>query len=149
MIDNIKRRKIYRYLKRYNVDIALLQETHGDKQIKNMWSNQWGSKCVYSHGTHRSKGVAILFNKKLSKAVKDIVRDEEGRFVICTLNIQEYEYCIANIYGLTLDDPALFRRFFDEIHKLDCTHVIVGGDFNVVLDKNKDRENQLSTTRRT
>ena len=139
MGDCVKRRRVYRYLKRNNADIALLQETHCEKSKEHIWTNEWGNKCLYSNGSSTSRGVAILFRKRSANWVSEVRRDMDGRYILCKVTIGEYTYCIANIYVHNNDVPEFFKEVFNAIREMDCIHVIMGGDFNVVIDPAKDR----------
>ena len=59
-----KRRDFFHMLRKNEVDIVMLQETHSDKMIEKIWNTQWGTKIWYSHGTSNSRGVANLFFEK-------------------------------------------------------------------------------------
>ena len=48
------------HIKKYS--IVFLQETYSSTDQDKIWSNDWGSKVYFCHGSKHSKGVAILFN---------------------------------------------------------------------------------------
>ena len=60
-----KRRAIFRQLHNRRASVIFLQETYSSPDQEKIWSNEWGSKIYFSHGSKHSKGVAILFNPKL------------------------------------------------------------------------------------
>ena len=41
----------------------------------------------------------MLFSKKLANTVTDIRRDIHGRWLICKLMLNNYTYCVVNIYA--------------------------------------------------
>ena len=41
--------------------ISFLQETHSTTEIENEWHNRTRGELILSHGTPKSRGVAILF----------------------------------------------------------------------------------------
>ena len=86
-----------------------------------------------------SKGVAMLFSKKLSNKITEIVRDAFGRYLVCKIQLGEYTYCVANIYAPNNDNPEFFQEIFEIIQKMECIFVIIGGDFNLVLNDALDR----------
>ncbi len=51
-----------------------------------MWSNQWGDKILFSHGSNRSAGVAVLLNNFPGK-ILTTVRDTCGHWIICVFDI--------------------------------------------------------------
>ena len=127
MRNDLKRRKIYRFLKLNKPDICFVQETHSDKKDSFIWTNEWGNKCIYSHGSSAARGVATLLSKTTCNNVSDVIRDMDGRFLLCKLTIGEYTYCLANVYAPNDDNPQFFQelpQFFQELREkiaeMDC-----------------------------
>ena len=108
MRNGMKRRKIFRYLKMNKANICMLQETHSSIKDCNLWSSEWGNKCIYSHGETNARGVAILLDKALT--IQEIRRDMDGRRLILKVEINNYSYCIANIYGNNEDKPEFLQK---------------------------------------
>ena len=137
--NGLKWRKIFRYIKRQNADICMLQESHATKDIENLWSAEWGNKIIYANGSSQAGGSMLLLNRKIANCLKEINRDMNGRYIVTKLEINEYSYCIASLYAPNNDDPEFFVNFFELVQKTECTHTIVGGDFNTDLDPALDR----------
>ena len=137
----LKRRKVFRFLKRQKGDVYFLQETYGSKGIKFMWESEWGNKCIFAHRTTSSSGVAILLTKKTASKVSDISRDVEGRRLHCKLTVNEYTYALPNIYAPNRDEEGFFEEVFREVNRMECVFNVTGGDFNVIRDPMKDRNN--------
>ena len=138
-IGNInKRRKIFRFLRDYNADINFLQETHGTNSMDKYWTAQWGSSCVFANYKQNARGVAFLFSKKAT--LLDVIRDIEGRYLICKIQYENDSYCIANVYVPNKSDPTFFHEVFTNIIKMEADYWIIGGDFNLVLDPELDRK---------
>ena len=110
----LKRRKVWNYLRAQRADICLIQETHGANNDNFMWANMWGNKCVFANGNTNARGVAILFNKHVD-SIREIIRDVDGRYLIVKLEINEYTYCIANVYAPNNDQPSFFNDVFNKI----------------------------------
>ena len=53
---------------------------------------------------------------------------------------------MANIYAPNEDDPNFFHFFFDHLSSFDCEEIIIGGDFNLVLDLNENKKGGLAKT---
>lgn len=81
------------------INIALLQETHTTSNIENIWKAQWRGRVIFSHGTSKARGVAILVSPKYKDKILLYKTDIEGRFVIITIAMQERFYTIASIYA--------------------------------------------------
>ena len=144
MRNDVKRRKIYKHMREQKPDICLLQETHATNNDCYIWSNQWGNKCLYANGDSNARGVSCLLTKNIVKGIKDVYRDIQGRYLILKIMIGEYSYCVANVYAPNYDCPSFFTEVYNIIKECDCTHSIIGGDFNLVLDSELDRsENTL------
>ncbi|XP_040908382.1 uncharacterized protein LOC121191268 [Toxotes jaculatrix] len=61
--DSVKRKAIFLFCKGQQANCVFLQETHSDETDVKFWSQQWGDKIFFSHGTNRSAGVAICLNR--------------------------------------------------------------------------------------
>lgn len=72
--------------------------------------------------------------------------DPNGRFIICDIEADSKSLTLANIYAPNEDDPNFFRAFFDHLSSFHCEEIIIGGDFNLVLDLNKDKKGGLAKT---
>ena len=53
---------------------------------------------------------------------------------------------MANIYAPNEDDPDFFHSFFDHLSSFRGLEIIIGGDFNLVLDVEKDKRGGLART---
>ena len=141
--ETVKRRRVFRYMKAKKIDVILLQETHCVQKKEFIWSNEWGNKCLYSNGSSNARGVAILLSKKCANNIEEIRRDMDGRYILCKVKIQEYSYCIGNVYAPNVNDAPFFNRIFEEIKDMDCIYTILGGDYNVVLKAEVDRSSNV------
>ena len=75
--------------------------------------------------------MAILFNLRIALEVLDSEQDKHGHY--STL-INEETITFCSLYGPNSDLPSFFKTLFATL--LDFAHdkVILGGDFNIVLD---------------
>jgi len=53
---------------------------------------------------------------------------------------------LANIYAPNEDNPAFFLDLFDHLADFQGEDIIIGGDYNLVLDLDKDKRGGLSKT---
>ena len=93
-----KRRDIFRRLHHKNASIIFLQETYSTNNLEKVWSNEWGSKIYFCHGSKHSKGVAILFNPKLRVEIEQQIQSEDGRILILRVQVDDLKLVCANIY---------------------------------------------------
>lgn len=135
-----KRNLVFAYLKTLNFDIVYLQETHSASNGDSIkWTEEWGGRAVWNHGSHRSRGAAVLFNPRLQINIEELNMDNEGRIVALKTRIEEKELNIVNIYAPTV--PVERKRFFQELWKYltGVDNIILGGDFNCIPDPKVDK----------
>jgi len=69
--------------------------------------------------------------------------DPKGRFIICDLITNGKHITLANIYAPNEDDPNFFTSVFNQLLDFKCGEIIVG-DFNLVLNVDKDKKGGLA-----
>lgn len=63
----IKRKKILSYLKSHHTDVAYIQETHFENENEALkLKRDWVGKVFHNSVSSKSRGVAILINKRLN-----------------------------------------------------------------------------------
>ena len=129
-----KRRNVFKFLQNKFYDIILLQETHSTKNIEKVWKGQFGGQIVYSHGDSNAKGCAILIKKGVKIVIHRTKKSSDGRFVILYITVNDIRMTICNLYAPNTDSPVFFTTVFNEIEILQNEHVIIGGDFNTILE---------------
>ena len=102
--DELKRRSVFYYL-RDKGDILCLQETHSTPECEKLWSNEWGGKSCWSHGTSSSGGVGICLKKGVDIEVLHHEYDLDGRMCILQFKDKGEIFVLANLYGLNVDKP--------------------------------------------
>ena len=90
---SLKRRAIFRQL-----HTSFLQETYSTKAQENIWSAEWGGKICFNHGGKHSKGVAILFDPKLTVSVEKEIKSDGGRIIILETN--QFSFAIDSMANL-------------------------------------------------
>ena len=133
MGDMVKRKRVFRYFKLHKADVCFVQETHCTANKEYFWLSEWGNKCIYVNGNSNARGVAILLNCKCANNIEEIRRDIKG-YVMCKVLVNEYTYCLCNVYARNKDKPDFFQELFQNIKDVDCVFHIIGGDFNVALN---------------
>ena len=136
-----KRKALFNWLAKEKSDIIFLQETYSTPEVVNIWKSQWRGDLFFSHGSEHSKGVMILFKENLDHEIKVHREDEQGRFVILKSLIQSQPFVFVNIYASNkIEDQCIFfeeiKKQLDEEELVENCEVIIGGDFNVILDAN-------------
>lgn len=142
--DHVKRKAVFLFCKGQKAHCTFLQETHSGDADATFWSNQWGEKILFSHGSNRSGGVAICFDKCPGKVVA-FKADKAGHWLAVVLNIDETFVILVNVYGYnnTNQNKLLLSDVTDVIYeykeRFHTEFILTGGDFNLTPDEWRDR----------
>ena len=107
----VKRTRIFLQLKRLNPDVVFLQETHLRVSDHSRLRSNWVNQYFHSNFNSRSRGVAILINKRRNLVILDVKVDTYGRYVIVTGTIYQTPVILVNIYAPNWDDPDFANNF--------------------------------------
>ena len=99
----------------------------------------WKGNVVFSHGKTDSRGVMIIFNPNKNIEYETVYKDLDGRVIIAKIHKNNQVFLLANIYGPNVDNPDFFRNLIQQIQNTDEHEFIIMGDFNIVIDPQKDR----------
>lgn len=72
----------------------------------------------------------------------NVIKDLDGRYIICVLNINDRHIVLTNLYGPNSDSPHFYELVFDQLQQLNNPEWIMTGDFNLVLDNILDNKTQ-------
>ena len=140
--DFRKRKDVFDYLRNMKHDIYFIQESHILEKNENFIRASWGYNCFASGNSTNSKGVLILLNNTFEYKLHSIVKDPEGCYLILDISILNRRLTLCNIYGPSEGDrPAFFRYIQTLLEQIGNDEVILGGDFNLVLNPNIDMKN--------
>ena len=135
-----KRRQLFYKFHSSKHQLFFLQETHSTQQIESQWSSEWGGKIYFSHGTSESRGVCILIKNSISIDVHNTVALPTGRLLLLDATINNSRVTLCNVYAPNEDDSDFFLDLTSKIEQIGNSYQILGGDFNLVLDLNKDKK---------
>ena len=140
--NNMKRREVFtcRWLKNKKYSIFFLQEVHCSKDKEAIWSAEWGYTAIFSSLSSASAGVSILFNNNFVFQLLKTFSDPNGRFVITDIKTESKTLTLVNIYAPNNDDPSFFESVLKMLLSFECEECVWGGDFNFVLDVQKDKQ---------
>lgn len=112
----MKRKEILNQLKKYNCQIAYLQETHLSDSEHDKLKKSWADKVYYSsHQSGRKRGVAILIHRQINFTQLTIHKDPEGRYILVNGVIDGVKVSLFNIYAPNEDEPDFLRNMFDMV----------------------------------
>ena len=104
-----KRRAVFHYLREKQYNIYFLQDTHFDQESERQIRAEWGYECVFASKNTRSRGVAILLNNNFDFKIKEVIKDNQGNFIILQLHSSGKDIVLVNIYGPNRDNPPFFK----------------------------------------
>jgi hypothetical protein len=89
-------------------------------------------------------GTAILIKRHLVDKVIEVSKDTDGRFVIIVIECDRTKYTLINIYAptqLNENEQIMFLHTLrDELVLHEYENIILGGDFNIVLNPCPDKK---------
>ena len=141
----IKRQAIFKWIKNKNLDIFMLQECYSGEEDCSLWEDEWGGRCLFSHGSKHSRGTMILFKPGLDIEIMSTKLDMIGRYIIVKLEIQGEMFVLVNVYApnKATDKEGFFKRIKIELEtmKIELTDkLIVGGDWNTIFNIEIDKK---------
>ena len=74
------------------------------------------------------------------------IRDTNGGYIILYATINDMKYTLANVYVPNDDDPEFFVNFWQQIEQFEIDFKIVGGDWNLALDIDIDKQGGRNQT---
>jgi len=143
--DNNKRKQLFLWLNDKKYDIIFLQETHSTPADEISWKHEWGGEIFYSHGISNKRGVAILIKSQTCLEVKAL-KCHDGRSLLLDTMVGGKNVLMVNIYGPNNDDVVFFQTVMADIIDMECLNVIIGGDFNLVLNIDVDKKGGIGRT---
>ena len=140
--DTDKRRDVFCSLRELKHDIFLLQETHIKQTDENYVRAVWGYELWVAGNSTNKNGVAILFNSTFEYKVHSVTKDPNGCFIIMDVDLQGNRVTLTNIYGPSAgDNPTAIDNVFNLVSQVGNDTVIMGGDWNCLLDPALDARN--------
>ena len=93
-------------------------------------------KAFSSPGTAKSRGVSILISKAVNFNETQVLTDSDGCYVIVHGQLLDTPVVL---YAPNLDKPEFFHNLSQLLLDLGSDQIILGGDFNQILDQDLDR----------
>ena len=134
-----KRNMIFQWLKDNKMDICLIQEAHYMETLKDTWTKDWEGSMYFSGNSSKSAGVGIMLNENSNMKVNSMTEILVGRILALDIVLNETEITLVNIYGSNSDDPTFFQKLESFCAEKDGNNLIIGGDFNLVIDPDIDK----------
>jgi len=142
----LKRQEMFYWLRDTKYCIYYIQEAHCTKESMHDWQFERGYQALLNRCSSKKTGIAILFNNSFNFQIMKTFLNPAGRFIICNLKTNEKCVTLANVYALSEDGGNFFNSFFGYLLDFNCEGIIIGGDFNLILDTIKDKKGRLART---
>ena len=137
----VKRGRIFSHLRNLKTDIAFLQETHLRNLDQLRLKKQWVGQIFHSSFNTRARGTAIIIHKRIQFIPSNCISDPQGRYVIVSGQLFHVPVLLVNLYAPNWDDAGFVQRLVCQLPDLNDHNLILGGDFNCVMDPSLDRSN--------
>ncbi len=120
---------------------------------KNIWKTKIitdyianGYYIFNSNFNVKSGGTAILINKTTPFIISKVMPDSQGRYIIVTGKLYHNSVTLVNIFAPNVDDEQFILSLLSKLPDMDSHQLIIGGDFNLVLNTGLDRSSHRPTT---
>ena len=135
-----KRRDVFNFLRNKRCALYCLVDTHFTPDMVTMVRSEWGGEVFVSCGSNNSRGVAVLVSPGAPVVVNSADVDCHGNYIIIDVDFDGYFRCrCVTLYGPNDDHPTFFEDIFDKMFRNSYDYpVILVGDWNLVLDQEKD-----------
>jgi len=138
----IKHSRVFSHLKYLSADIAFLQETHLRTVDHTRLRKPWVGQVFHSNFNSKSRGTAILIHKRIKFVPDHVYSDTGGRYIIVSGILYQTPVLLVSVYAPNWDSPDFMTTLFSHLPSLDTHHLLLGGDFNCVVDPSLDRSQQ-------
>ena len=141
-----KRRETFNWLRGKNFQVFFLQEVHCINEKCDLWQNEWGYKALFGCDSSRKAGVAILFKNNFHFVLNKKYIDPGGRFIIVDIRVANLSFTLVTLYAPNKDDPGFFQNITNRMLDFDCDNIVMGGDFNLILNSELDKQGGRANT---
>lgn len=136
--DKVKRSAGFSFLKKQQVDILVLVETHVEGWLQMVLKRPWIGRVFHSTHTMHLRGVSMLIAKNLHFELHRSALDPQGRFVFLYATLYGEPILILAFYiPPPFCSTILTERFYFMAHHPTAPAVWMG-DFNTTLIPNLD-----------
>ena len=141
---------MFRWIKRGNIDVCFIQESYSAQECERIWRNEWGGDILFAHGGNHARGVLALIRPGLDIKIVNSFTDGIGRILLLDALIQDERFSLINIYAPNAEESQVC--FYSQLKKIMLqkvptdNYVLLGGDFNIVMDLRKDRKTDARTS---
>lgn len=129
-----------------NIFLFTCYKKSNAREKQDLWTTKWGYTDFFSSFSSTKAGVGILFNNNFELQIMKNYIYLSGLYIICDLMANRKLLTLVNVYPPNDDDPNFFKTLADHMEDFQKDEIIIGGDFNTVLDVQKDKKGGLPKT---
>uniref|UniRef100_A0AAR2IY00 exodeoxyribonuclease III n=1 Tax=Pygocentrus nattereri TaxID=42514 RepID=A0AAR2IY00_PYGNA len=147
-INGLKQKKFQEFQEVYNADVIFLQETHigaGNEYSLDI-EDKW--KIYFTQYTSSQKGSAILLRNTLDFKIFSHEKDINGAYLVLKCKLQGQPYTLVSVYNHHKDMKTL-DQLSKYLQRMASGMLVIGGDFNTVLNPFIDKETKFSPSKVT
>ena len=138
--DRVKRQALFNRLKRRGSAIFMFQETHCTSELEGTFKTEFGSnKMFFSNGSSGSCGVLTVITEDYDCEVINVIKDNEGRYLILDVIRNGHAFRLGNIYApcrtFEKEQIRVLGSFANIIYDTLTENVITSGDWNLYMTK--------------
>lgn len=149
LCNPVKRGKVLAKIKKEKSQVIFLQETHLSQQ-EHEKLKKFGFRNTYysSFKKGHRRGVAILIplNSVCFEFCKEI-SDKEGRYILVRGKIENKMVTLVNVYAPPDCSKSFFKSLFNVVAQEMEGVLVLGGDFNVVINSRLDTTSHCNRKR--
>uniref|UniRef100_A0A670I215 Reverse transcriptase domain-containing protein n=1 Tax=Podarcis muralis TaxID=64176 RepID=A0A670I215_PODMU len=141
-----KRKRIFHVLKKEQLDIICLQETHVTRLHRKVLINKRLGQEFISSDRVKKRGVVIYAKESLSP--KFLFKDDQGRILAIEIQTQGEKFLILGIYAPNEGKSEFYNKLHEiMLDYLDFHNIILMGDMNGVVSTNMDKSHSQNVTK--
>ncbi|CAI5776285.1 Hypothetical predicted protein [Podarcis lilfordi] len=140
-----KRKSVFHLLKKEQLDLICLQETHVIRLHRKVLINKRLGQEFISSDKVKKRGVVIYAKERLSP--KFIFKDDQGRFVAIEIQIQGEKFLIVGVYAPNEGKSEFFKKLHETLMDYLDYNLILMGDMNGVVSTNMDKAQRQVVTK--
>ena len=139
-----KRSDVMNYLRKKPYSIICLVDTHFTEKEERFIRSEWGYEAYFNSFNSQSRGIAVFFKNNFEFKLHNTFKDSKGNVLLLDIEIENKRITLATVYGPNVDDPTFYEKLQNNIIKMGNNHIIITGDFNLLLNPVIDGVNYKS-----
>ena len=127
-----------------------IYKRHTTLQEESLYTSEWSGSSFWNSYKSNESGSAVLFGETFRPRVNGVFKGMQGQTVIIDIDTDENSRLIlANIYAPSggtrqTERKSFFSNLEATLRDLNCENIILGGDFNCVLNNELDRSHAVT-----